>query len=453
MNEEIALGTAIADPATMEEISRLRTSDFSGVNQDFYNVIVELWREDALSYPSVIDKLREESLLPVIGDEDDTGEEYVYKLTQLADSQGIKHHISRIEQKAVRKSMVELAALMAAEAKDRRKSIDEIMDETERRIFSLRRRTIEEDGVEFNELVSSYMPYLEGMRNGEISPAWIPPLAAVRDLVEYVSRTEFVVLAGRPGEGKSSLLRYDALMTAMKENPQPVVTFNLENDPFEYTKFAIAAMANINSAKLKNPQSLTDIELDQVREAAGRIASIPWTIVTLSRPTVVQLDRIIRKKVSEGAELIQVDYLQLISNKGKRNRVEDVSETTGSLRGTALKTQVPIVAACQLSRAIEYRGETAEPQLSDLRESGSIEQDATQIWFIRSLWHKDPERDEVTDPNFRFPENFYNGIVKEVVQAVPVRVYVKKNRNGPIGKTVPIKWTRSTGRFATIRRE
>ena len=452
--EKIVLGTAIAEPSTVEEILKLRISDFTGLHRDMYTIIRDLADDNSLSLGAVVERLRDDGLLMLIGDEEHEGVGYIQHLVSLADSQGIRSFVKKIEDEAVRRNVLEMAALLATEVRNSDKNIQEIMDEAEKRIFNLRRRTTEDEGLSFGEIMSSYIPYLDGLREGTIRPAWVPPLAAVRELVQYVHRTDFVIIAGRPGDGKSSLLRYDALKTALGTEdtpPMPVVTFNLENDPHEYMKFGISALANINSARLKNPESLTETEFAQVRSAAETLSSIPWNIITLSRPTAMQIDRIARKQVAEGSKIIQVDYLQLISN-NSRSRVEDLADTTGILRGVALKTNVPVIAACQLSRAIEVRGDMSEPRLSDLRESGSIEQDATQVWFIRSLWNRPPDSDEITDPRFRFAENFHNGhMIRDVIQAIPVRIWVKKNRNGPIGFSKPIKWTMSTGRFESLR--
>jgi len=454
--EQVVLGTAIMDPSVIEELMVLKPSDFTGTHRNLFTAILKLHEDKALSYGAVVDKLKDDGVLPLIGNEDVSGEAYLREIVQLADSRGIRAYIKKIEEAAIRHNVLELAALIATEVRNTDKGIQDVIDEAEKRIFNLRRRTVEDEGVTFRDLVSTYMPYLDGLRRGDIKPAWIPPLKAVRDLIQYVDRTEFVIVAGRPGEGKSSLLRYDALKTTIGDEsrqPEPVVTFNLENDPFEYMKFAISTLTGINSAKLKSPENLTEVEYREVLRASETLAVIPWRVVTMPRPRVSDIDRIARKQVAEGAKLIQVDYVQLIEN-NLRSRVEDLSATTGALRGIALKTQVPVVAACQLSRSIEHRGDGAEPRLSDLRESGSIEQDATQVWFVRSIWGNPPSAEEVTDQRFNFPENFRNGyMVRDVLQAQPILVWVKKNRNGPIGNTAPIKWTMSTGRFDTLRGE
>jgi len=456
--EHIILGTVLSDPSTADEIAQLRLSDFSNTNKDIFDIVRALYKDKSLSYRAVLETLKDKGMLEFIGDADAGGEDYLRRLLEMADSRGIKSHVDRLAERTARRSLREIAALIANEAQDEERDVDVVMDEAERRIFNLRRRSQEDIAIDFADVMASYMPYLDGMRSGEIKPAWIPPLKALKDIVQYVDRTDFVIVAGRPGDGKSSLLRYLALKTALGNSeegvePKKVLTFNLENDPFEYMKFAICTLTGINSAKLKDPTSasLTEEEYESVKRASEYLLKIPWKFVTKGHPSAKEIERIALREVAKGAELIQVDYLQLMSN-GKRNRVEDLAESTGILRGLSLRTNIPVIAASQLSRAIEGRGELSEPQLSDLRESGSIEQDATQVWFIRSMWHKDPTSDELTDPEFRFEENFSNGMVRNVVQSVPARIFVRKNRNGPIGVTTPIKFNKANGRFHSLER-
>jgi replicative DNA helicase len=245
-------------------------------------------------------------------------------------------------------------------------------------------------------------------------------------------------------------MRWEAPQTALKNIS--VATFNLENDQLEYAKFAISALTHIDSSKLKNPRLLTPAELESVRNAANTLKNLPWRIITLARPTVNEVDRIARKLFAQSPfELGQLDYIQLISN-NLNNRVEDLSITTATLRAMALRSGKPWMAASQFSRNIEYRGDNAEPKLADLRESGSLEQDATQVWAPRSLWGNPPTEEQVASS--RFPENFdrRTGLPLPIVSAIPMRVFILKNRNGPIGLTDPIKWVKSTGEFLTLQR-
>jgi len=455
--ENIILGTVLADPAAAGELVTLRLSDFSNTNKDLFDIVRALYDNGALSYRAVLETLKDRHMLKFIGDTALGGEDYLKQLMTLADSHGIKSHVQRLEERTMRKNLQEIAALIAAEARDNDREVDVVMDEAERRIFNLRRRTTSDDSIAFGDVLDAYMLHVDGLISGEIKPAWIPPLKALQELVQYVDRTDFVIVAGRPGDGKSSLLRYQALKTVMGDpdqgiEPMPVLTLNLENDPFEYMKFALCTLTGINSAKMKSPQLLQEDEKESILSAAEYIREIPWRFITKGHPNVREIERIALREVSKGAKLIQVDYMQLISN-GLRNRVEDLAETSGTLRGLALRTNVPVIAASQLSRKIEGRGELSEPQLSDLRESGSLEQDATQVWFVRSMWHKNPTPDELTDREFYFAENFINGtMTRTIPQAVPVRIYVRKNRNGPTGVTTPIKWNKANGRFSSIER-
>jgi replicative DNA helicase len=170
-------------------------------------------------------------------------------------------------------------------------------------------------------------------------------------------------------------------------------------------------------------------------------------VKTLGAPPASEIDRLARLMVMRNnVKLIGVDYIQLIRN-GQENRVQDVSESSGLLRGMALRYHIPMIANSQMSRAIVHRGEDAEPELSDLRESGSLEQDATMVWFPREVWQRP------TEGQLRmFPQNINhaNNTLYPMVKAIPIRVHIKKNRNGGVGATDPILWIKSTNQFRTL---
>ena len=150
-------------------------------------------------------------------------------------------------------------------------------------------------------------------------------------------------------------------------------------------------------------------------------------------------------------QYMMVDYIQLVDN-GKDSKVQDVSLTSQTLRGMAManRLNIPIICAAQLSREIERRGARSLPQLSDLRESGSLEQDASTVIFPREDWW-DPAEREIR----RFPENVdpFSGRLLPKIRAVPVRFHVKKNRNGPVGVSAQVKWAKHTGGYFTLEEE
>ena len=148
--------------------------------------------------------------------------------------------------------------------------------------------------------------------------------------------------------------------------------------------------------------------------------------------------------MAEGFEIIMVDYVQLIKN-GLENEVQDISMSSSLLRGFSLKYNVPTLAAAQLNREIVHRAVGAEPELPDLRGSGCLEQDSVIVVFNSLI-------DVSEDVLRNFPENFDpDGTI--VARRVPMRLYVKKQRNGPLGKTNPILWDKSTNRFFPLQAE
>jgi replicative DNA helicase len=152
----------------------------------------------------------------------------------------------------------------------------------------------------------------------------------------------------------------------------------------------------------------------------------------------------VEKKVG----LVVIDYIQLISNGGEK-RVDDVGKTTLALKSFTGQMGVPILGASQLSRNIEHRAPGSDPMLADLRESGSIEQDATIVAFLRTPW-VNPTREQ----KMSFPENVdERGMVLDRLKVIPIRFHFEKNRNGPTGISDTVRWRKHTGEFDTLTNE
>ena len=356
-------------------------------------------------------------------------------------------YVRNVIDSSIKRQLKESASLIALDANTERDA-DEILDEAERRIMGLRRsRKLE--GIPISEIIDTFLPVMEGMRAGEIEPAIVPQLQAIKDIVGYYENSDYIIVAGRPGEGKSSYLRFEAQRLA--EMGKNVLIFNLENDEIEYARYSVALRTGIDSKKLKQPRLLSRAELERVRTAAGELRTLPIEVVTLGSPSVSEIARIARSKYrSFEQDIVILDYVQLINN-GLNNRVQDVTLSSQTLRALAMKNQlnIPVICAAQLSRAIENRGPGSAPQLSDLRESGSLEQDATVVMFVRPVWSSAPSRQQVLE----FPENRdERGLMRPVHRAVPARFHILKNRNGPVGVTPEVKWSKHTGNFQTLTR-
>ena len=269
------------------------------------------------------------------------------------------------------------------EVEDTGTPVEDVLDSAERRLTTLRRNRTYEKGLSLGDILSVYMPRIDGLRQGTVEPAWVPECAAIRHILDYVEDTNFVIVAARPGEGKSSWMRYEFFYRAAQGKPATI--FNLENTDTEYAKGALALHAGIDSAKIKSSRLLTDDELQQIKNSAEYLVSIPLRIVTLAGPSIKEVERASRREIEQfGATLIGIDNLQLIRN-GVNDQVENITTTSITTRAMALRYKIPFVAASQLSREIVKRGEHAEPELADLRGSGSLEQDGKIIIFPRAL--------------------------------------------------------------------
>jgi replicative DNA helicase len=449
--EAAVMGTVLCDPEAMEVACELAPIDFSRSHKVIWNAILDLYRRNVLETRALIELLRSSEDLDLVGSDvgnpQITGEEYIVSLLHYNGNE-ISEYTRQVIEASTRKQLREVAALIAADVLTSNLDADELLDEAERRVMALR-KTRNIAGATLGDILRTFMPTLEGQRTGEIQPAWTPTLTGVRSIIGYVDQSDFVLIAGRPGSGKSAYLRFEAYHTARADIP--ILTFNLENSEADYARGAIALHTGIDSRSIREPRLLTNAQLERVRRAASELAGLPWDIVSLGSPSVAEIERIARAKMKTlEPKIIQIDYIQLINN-GIVNKVADVTLTSQTVKGWTMPNQfnIPIMAAAQLSRSIENRGPSALPQLSDLRESGSLEQDSTMVLFPRKVWGETPTHEQ----RRRFPENLQeDGTPMAALRVIPVRFHVLKNRNGPTGTTDVIKWSMHTGNYQTMER-
>jgi replicative DNA helicase len=446
--ELAAIGTALTDPSSVEEAEDLLPQDFTRSNRLVWAEIFALHRRASLDYRGVVESLRSKGVLDEIGADitDISGIDYLEWCKSYAGAQ-MAEYARNVADQSVKRQLKEVAGLIALDANSD-KEADELLDEAEKRIMGLR-RTRQLNGVPLSDIIDTFMPHMEGMLDGSIQPAITPKLQAIADIIGYYDHSDYIIAAGRPGEGKSSYLRYEAQKLA--EDGKRVLMFNLENDELEYARASVALRTGIDSRHLRIPRLLSRAELERVRGAVSDLRNLPIEVVTLGSPSVLDICRVARSKYRTfKPDIILLDYIQLIDN-GLSSRVSDVTQSSQTLRALAMKNQlhIPVMCAAQLSRAIESRGPQSDPQLSDLRESGSLEQDATVVLFVRPVWSSTPSRTQVME----FPENVdERGMMRNTHRAVPVRFHILKNRNGPTGVSPEVKWCKHTGNFQTLVR-
>ena len=435
----------------MAEAEILTPSDFSGINRLVWGHILSLHANEALEPRALVDALNNMQDWRSFSDVgNNTPDEVV---ASYLNNQGtnIKNYVERVLGAGIRRSLVNTAALIAAEAENDEKHYEELLEYAERKILSLRRAR-NDRGITMAELFNVYNTRFDGLRSGEIQPAWIPHLKPVRDIVDFVSDTEFILVAARPGSGKSSSMRMDALEAAKKG--KRIVMFNYDNDEIDYAMHFVSYVTGINNKYLRNPKRLPENQLHAVKEAMREVARYPLTIVTPSINNVSTIINTARRMYAEDQfDILMVDYIQSLSNSMK-NRNEDVGFSSNRLRSLGQELKVPVIAAAQFSRDVEKRNgpNNGKPQLSDLRDSGTLEQDATIIMSPQIAWNNP---NPTIDERLQFPENRdprRPELAVDRPRAVPIIYHVLKNRNGEIGETNPIKWDKATNRYEEIQR-
>jgi replicative DNA helicase len=315
-----------------------------------------------------------------------------------------------VEQTYVRRRLLESASDIARFAYDEELPINEVVDQAERSLFAISQQRASRDLRPMAEVVNSYYERVEYLHDHRGEPMGVP--SGFRDLDRLLGgfqRSDLLILAARPGVGKTSLMLTWALKAAEKNKLTAI--FSLEMSGEQLAQRMVSALSNIDAQRLRLGD-LRDDEWPRFVDAVGHLADLPIYIDDTPSLSAIQLRTKCRRLHSEhGMDVLFVDYLQLMTS-GTRveNRVQEVSYLSRSLKGLARELDVPVITASQLSRAVEQR-QDKRPVLSDLRESGSIEQDADVVMFIY--------RDEMYHP--------------ETEQQNIAEVIVSKHRSGPTG--------------------
>jgi replicative DNA helicase len=439
--ERALIGTALSDPARMEDAADILPTDLTGSHQLIWAEMIHLHRGGNLGPRALIEAMREAKTLASVGFVDTSkGEQYITELLSYRGDE-MPEYVERVIQAATKRNLRDAAALIRAEAMDENITAEEALANAETRVIALRRQR-RNDGLSSGDLMSMFSTRRQRQVDGTFIPAWTPKIQAIREVVGWYEEKDYVIIAGRPGDGKSTVLRYELGMAAWEDNT-PTLLVNMENSEMEIAINLISMVSGVSKSRLKNG-TLTEAEMEAVRQAQDGWAAAPFYVETLAGPSGRQVTAAARKYISKfGIKLMGVDYVQLMTN-GVKEAVRDVSMSSLALRAISMSFSVPVLAAAQMSRAIEQRGENADPKLSDLRESGSLEQDATSVIFTRPIWNNPSSAQLAT-----IPENRMGGGVI-VSKAVPMRFIVAKNRNGPLGISKDVLFLKDRNSYQTL---
>jgi replicative DNA helicase len=384
-------------------------------------------RGDVVDPLTLVDELSRRGELEAAGGKDYIG----FLLDVVPTAANVEYHARIVQEKAILRGVIETCTSLVSEAYDGKLLAAELLDEAEQRVFQLSQQRGTEGFTRIKQLMWPTMERIEALQRGGRSITGVPSgFADLDEITSGFQPSDLIIVAARPSMGKTALVLNIAQHVAIEENTA-VAIFSLEMSKESLVQRMLTAEARVDSQMLRKGR-LRDDEYPRIAKAAGILSSSPiWIDDTPGVSLLEMRSKARRLKAETDIGLLIVDYLQLMTGpSGSENRQQEISQISRSLKALAKELHVPVVALSQLSRAPEQRtGEGKRPQLSDLRESGAIEQDADLVMFIY--------RPEVYEGAQDKDGNSLEGRAE---------IIVGKQRNGPTG-TVSLFFHKSYTRF------
>lgn len=426
--ERALLGALMINQNAIFEVADIVGIDsfYSGKHRTIYDAILSLYaKSEPIDIVTVSSKLKERKQIADIG-----GAGYLSELTGEAASPGsASHYAQMVQTKFVLRSLLDAASKIGELGFQEDKDIEIILDEAQAAVFSvsnspmLRNFTaIKDELAEAWERLEKLQKHGSGIRG---IPTGFPQLD---NLLSGLQKSDLILLAARPSIGKTALALDIARQTAIKHGTS-VGIFSLEMSSQQLVDRMLAAQSGVDSWRLRTGKISKDDEYDRLQAGIASLSEAPIYIDDKPSSTVLSMRSVARRlKMEKNLGLVIVDYLQLITptyTRGSDSMVQQVTEISRALKTMARELDVPVLALSQLSREIEKR--RGRPRLSDLRDSGSLEQDADVVMFI----HRDDKMNENSDRP---------GIAE---------ILVEKHRNGPVGK-VDLRFDEQKTTFLSI---
>ncbi|MGI6127520.1 MAG: replicative DNA helicase [Planifilum sp.] len=423
--EQAVLGAILMDSQVLTLVAeRLRPEDFyrQGHQRLFQAMLDVAERGEPVDLVTVAAELQKSKQLEEVG-----GVSY---LTELADSVPTSAHADHyariVEEKAILRRLIRTATQIAASGYTGGDDVAEILDDAERKILDISQRRIRKAFLPIRDILMDTYERIEQMHEnqGELTgiPTGFPDLDR---MTSGLQRSDLIILAARPSMGKTAFALNLAQNVAIHAG-ETVAIFNMEMPAIQMVQRMLSAEGNID-AQVFRTGNLDEEDWEKLTMAIGTLAEVPIFIDDTPGLTVFDIRAKLRRLQAEhGLGLVVIDYLQLIRGRGGESRQQEISEISRSLKLLARELDVPVIALSQLSRAVEQR-QDKRPMLSDLRESGSIEQDADIVAFL----YRDDYYDEESER-------------KNIMEVI-----IGKHRNGPVGK-VELLFLKNYNKFLSL---
>jgi replicative DNA helicase len=409
--EASLIGSLLIEKDAIIKIADMVTPDDFYVDRHgfIFAAIIDLYEaRQPIDIVSLSNKLGEAGELANIG-----GASYITELTSAVPTAAhVVHYAGIVAHKATLRRLIAAASNIAGFGYDEQAPLDQLLDKAEQTIFEVSQKNLKQNFVPIADVLSDSFERLNELHSNAGRLRGISTgFKDLDNLLAGLQNSDLLILAARPSMGKTTFVMNIAHHVAAKEGV-PVGFFSLEVSKEQLIDQLLAIESGVDSWKLRTG-ALDDDDFPRLNEAMAELSEAPLYIDDSALTNVMEMRTKARRLQSEhGLGLIVVDYLQLISGGAKsfEGRQQEVSEISRGLKGLARELGVPVIALSQLSRAVESRTPPI-PQLADLRDSGSIEQDADVVMFIyrEAYYNKQTDRDNITD------------------------ILIRKHRNGPIG--------------------
>ena len=411
--EMSVLGSLMLDKDAIIKIADLvNPNDFyKDANRLIYETMNELYEDrEPIDVLSLSNKLEEKKQLEKIG-----GSGYLTDLVNsVPTASNVVHYAKVVQKKSLLRKLISAASDIIELGYEEAEDVEKVLDEAEQKLFRVSQKFVKADFVPLKTYLESAFNRIDELHKGDKDMRGVPTgFQDLDNILAGFQKSDLIILAARPSIGKTSLALDIARNVALKKKI-PVGIFSLEMSSDQLVDRMLSAEGRVDAWRMRTGRLRSGKDEDdfaKIGEAMGILSEAPIFIDDSARANVMEMRTMARRLQAEhNLGLIIIDYLQLMEGRSSDNRVQEVSEISRSLKGLARELNIPVLALSQLSCAVESRSPQV-PKLSDLRESGSIEQDADVVMF---LYREDREKPDT--PN------------KNVIQVI-----VSKHRNGPLG--------------------
>ncbi len=414
--EQSVLGSLMLDKDAIIKVADfLQSNDFyKDAHGEIFETMLDLYEErDPIDVLSISNKLEEKGKLEEIG-----GSSYVASLVNSVPSAShVSHYAKVVQKKAMLRRLISAASNIVEMGYSGSEDVEKLLDEAEQGIFKVSQKYLKQDFVPIKSILESAFNRIDELHKDDSSVRGVPTgFPDLDNTLAGLQKSDLVILAARPSIGKTTFALDIARQVGI-QSKVPVGIFSLEMSSDQLIDRMLAAQAGIDLWRLRTGKlrsSGPENDFEKLNEAMGILSEAPIYIDDTASANIMEMRTMARRLQSEHKlGLIIIDYLQLMEGRKSSgdNRVNEISEISRALKQLARELNIPIIALSQLSRQVESRSPQI-PKLSDLRESGSIEQDADVVMM---LYREDREKPDTPNKNI-------------------VEVIVAKHRNGPLGK-------------------